>query len=540
MRLYHSQFWVKVGLWILLPGIMLVGCAAPQATQEQIQLVIEVDGETHPVSVPAGSTVQQALDAAHIELGALDRTDPALFTVTQKDEHIRVIRVKEEFVVKEVVIPFERQTLRNESLAPGKENEVYLQVGENGLEEITYRKVYEDGVEVSSNAVRSAVIRKPVPEIIMVGIQTPFIPVAIPGKLIYLRDGNAWLIEETTGNRRAIVTTGDLDGRVLALSDDLNWLLFTRASKEEGAINSLWAMQITGEKNDPIDLEVPNVIQFADWIPGSSTKIIFSTVEERATAPGWQANNDLNVITFSTTGWTSQWDVVIEPNSGGIYGWWGTNFAWSPDRQNLAIARPDGLQLVNYLDGTITLMADIVPLLTRGDWAWVPGISWSPDGQILYTVDHVPPPGSSTPEESPLFDLAAVPVPGGPLLRIISQSGMFSYPISSPFQTRSDGQQSYQVAYLQAVFPTQSETSRYRLALMDRDGSNPKVLFPTEGSTGITPQRDWGAWSPEPLSETGNYAIALVYQGNLWLVDTVNGQGQQVTGDGLTTRVIWK
>ena len=540
MRLYHSQFWVDACLGILLAGFLLAGCAAPQATQEQIQLQIEADGKQHGVTVPAGSTVQQALDAAQIELGALDRTEPALFTVATKDGQIRVIRVSEEFEVKEVIIPFERQTLRNESLPPGKENEVYLQIGQNGLQEITYRKVFEDGVEVSSNPVRSTVIREPIPEIIMVGIQTPFVPVAIPGRLIYLRDGNAWLIEETTGNRRAIITTGDLDGRVLALSDDRNWLLFTRSSSGEGQINSLWAMQITGGEHDPIDLKVPNVIQFADWTPGSSSKIVFSTVEARATAPGWQANNDLNVLTFSSSGWTSQWDVIIEPNSGGIYGWWGSSYAWSSDRQTLAIARPDGLQLVNFLDGAITPLAEIVPLLTRGEWAWVPGISWSPDGKVLYTVDHVPPPGSSAPEESPLFDLAAVPVPGGPLLRIISQAGMFSYPMASPSQTRSDGQQTYQVAYLQAVFPTQSETSRYRLAVMDRDGSNPRAIFPTEGSTGITPQRDWGAWSPGPLHETGNYAIALVYQGNLWLIDTLTGQAQQVTGDGLTTRVIWK
>jgi hypothetical protein len=540
MRLYHSHFWVDACLGILLAGFLLAGCTAPQATQEQIQLQIEADGKQHGVTVPAGSTVQQALDAAQIELGALDRTEPALFTVATKDGQIRVIRVSEEFEVKEVIIPFERQTLRNESLPPGKENEVYLQIGQNGLQEITYRKVYEDGMEVSSNPVRSTVIREPIPEIIMVGIQTPFVPVAIPGRLIYLRDGNAWLIEETTGNRRAIITTGDLDGRVLALSDDRNWLLFTRSSSGEGQINSLWAMQITGGEHDPIDLKVPNVIQFADWMPGSSSKIVFSTVEARATAPGWQANNDLNVLTFSSSGWTSQWDVIIEPNSGGIYGWWGSSYAWSSDRQTLAIARPDGLQLVNFLDGAITPLAEIVPLLTRGEWAWVPGISWSPDGKILYTVDHVPPPGSSAPEESPLFDLAAVPVPGGPLLRIISQAGMFSYPMASPSQTRSDGQQTYQVAYLQAVFPTQSETSRYRLAVMDRDGSNPRAIFPTEGSSGITPQRDWGAWSPEPLHETGNYAIALVYQGNLWLIDTLTGQAQQVTGDGLTTRVIWK
>lgn len=540
MRLYHSQIWVTSCLSLLLLGILSSGCAAPQATQEMIQLQIKTDGELTSASVPAGSTIQQVLDMAGIRLGTLDMTEPALFTVPKNGETIQVIRVSEEFEVEEVVIPFERQILRNESLPPGKENEVYLQIGKNGLQEITYRKVFENGIEVSSNAVRSTLIREPVPEILMVGIQTPFIPVAIPGRLVYIRDGNAWLIEETTGDRRAIITTGDLDGRVLSLSEDLGWLLFTRNSKEEGVINNLWAAQITNEETLLIDLEVPNVIQFADWTPGSSTRVVFSTVEVRSTAPGWQANNDLNVLTFSATGWTSTWDVIIEPNSGGLYGWWGTSFAWSPDRQTLALARPDGVQLVTYKDGTVTPLAEIVPVQTRGDWAWVPGISWSPDGQILYTVDHVPPPGSSAPEESPLFDLAAVPVPGGPVLRIISQAGMFSYPLASPDQSSGDGERSYQVAYLQAAFPTQSETSRYRLAVMDRDGSNPHAIFPADGSPGITPQRDWGAWSPEPMAENGNYAIALVYQGNLWLVDTVTRQAQQVTGDGLTTRVIWK
>ena len=34
--------------------------------------------------------------------------------------------------------------------------------------------------------------------------------------------------------------------------------------------------------------------------------------------------------------------------------------------------------------------------------------------------------------------------------------------------------------------------------------------------------------------------IALIYQGNIWLVDTASGESIQVTGDGLTSRVIWR
>jgi hypothetical protein len=32
----------------------------------------------------------------------------------------------------------------------------------------------------------------------------------------------------------------------------------------------------------------------------------------------------------------------------------------------------------------------------------------------------------------------------------------------------------------------------------------------------------------------------VIYQGNLWLVDSGDGQAYQVTGDGLVTRIDWK
>ncbi len=499
-----------------------------------------MDGQTIEENIPAGSTVQQALNAAKLDLGSLDRTDPAPFSVLSDEAEVKLIRVSEKFEVVQTVVPFEHQTLRNESLPEGKENEVYLQNGKNGLQEITYRKVYEDGVEVSSSPIKSVTIEQPVPEIVMIGIQSPLVPVTIPGRLIILRDGNAWLIEESTGNRRAIVTTGDLDGRVFSLSDDKNWLLFTRRSEVEDEINTLWVMDIRDETGKLIDLKVSNVVHFADWVPNSNSKVIFSTVEPRSTAPGWQANNDLNVFSVSPSGWTSKQTVILEPNSGGVYGWWGSSFAWSPDRETLAIARPDGISLVNFYNGEVQSVSDIVPLQTRGDWAWVPPIAWSPDGRTIFTIDHVPPPGSLSPEESPIFDLAAIPMGAGGIIHMISQAGMFAYPIVSPITPKASGELAYQVAYLQAIFPTQSETSRYRLGVMDRDGSNQQVIFPAEGTPGLDPQQNWGAWSPEPLPESGHSAIALIYQGNLWLVDTETSRGQQVTGDGLTTRVIWK
>lgn len=520
----------------------MTACSAPPATQALIDVKITADGQDISVQLPPGSTVQQALDAAGLSLSSMDRTEPPLYSILTSGSEVRVVRVTEDFEVVQEVIPFEHQTLRNESLP--QDQEIYLQKGKNGLQEITYRRVYEDGVEVSGDTiVKKVTLEEPVPEIIMIGIQAPFVPVAVPGKMIYLRDGNAWMIEESTGNREAVVTTGDLDGRILSLSSDGSWLLFSRQSDEEGQINSLWVKDISSEDSKLIDLTVPNVIHFADWIPGSDSKVVFSTVEPRTTAPGWQANNDLYALSFSNSGWVTKWKdkPVLEPNSGGIYGWWGTSFAWAPDGQQLAYARADGIGLLNFLDGTQTPVMDITPFQTHGDWAWVPSLAWGPYGKTIYTVDHVPPAGSASPEESQVFDLTAISINADRPLNIVSQAGMFAYPLVSPLQPKASGEGAYQVAYLQAIFPNQSESSRYRLVVMDRDGSNRKVLFPTnDRSGGLSPQNDWGVWSPAPMPESENYAIALIYQGNLWIVDAVTGKAQQITGDGLTTRVIWK
>jgi hypothetical protein len=540
---------------ILLAVLISAGCNQAQATQDMIQVRLTADGQQLDLDVPAGSTVQQALNIAEIELNELDRTEPTVYTVLGDGSQVRVVRVTEEFDVEQVIIPFEQQTLRNESLPV--EKEVLIQEGKTGVQEITYRRVFEDGVQVSNQPipVKAVIVKEPVPEIRMIGVQTPLAPVDVPGTLYYLRDGNVWKIEGNTSNRTAALTLGDLDGRILSLSQDNRWLIFTRRSDQADQINSLWAADISGEgaldpgasqpDQEPIDLGVKNVTQFADFVPGPANKVIFSTVEPREAAPGWQANNDLNVLTFSDNGWTTKWTSVLDSNAGGVYGWWGTSFLWGPDNLHLAFTRADSAGIVNYQSGTMTTTLNILPLQTHRDWAWVPGITWGPDGKALYTIDHIAPAGSTNPEESQAFDLTAVLLDGGPTLHLVSQTGMFAYPLASPLQEQA-GSVDYQIAFLQALFPDQSETSRYRVTIMDRDGSNRKTLFPPEDKPGMEPQQYWGAWSPAPLPGTPggelgtDYALAVIQQGNLWIVSTSTGEAMQITGDGLTNRVIWR
>jgi len=503
-----------------------------------LQIEILGDGQSYPVQVPLQSTVQDALEVAGLSLGTLDRIEPPLHSFFAEDSQVIITRIYEEFEIEEVVIPFEQQMQPSEVLSVGDTQPLTL--GKNGIREITYRIVYEDSIEVSKTEIKSIIVAEPVTQIMLVGVQSSFTPLQIPGRLLYLSDGNAWIMEGTTANRSALISSGDLDGRVFSISGDGEWLLFSRHAEGEESINSLWVVKIDDPEIE-IDLQVENVIHFADWQPGSTNLVAASTVEPRQAAPGWQANNDINISNFSENGWVEPSpDVVVETNSGGVYGWWGMDFDYGLNAGMMAYAGPDQVGTINFEEGTRVPLLDIVPLKTVGDWAWVPGTEWGPNGNVIFTVRHAPPEGAVSPEESPVFNLTAIPLAGGQVVDLVSQVGMFAYPLPSPIQPTPAGEGAYQIAYLQAVFPDQSDTSPYRLVVMDRDGSNRQELFPPPEIPGIDPQQDWAAWAPQPLPGGEGYAIAVLYQGNIWLVDSKSGEFWQITGDGRINNVDWR
>ncbi len=210
------------------------------------------------------------------------------------------------------------------------------------------------------------------------------------------------------------MTTGDLDGSIFSLSPDGSWLLFTRRSKLENTINTLWTARTDQEGSQLIDLKVSNIVHYAGWKPGSAYVIAYSTVEARASAPGWQANNDLNLLSMNRSGELRSLPPLLDTNMGGNYGWWGMTFAWSQDGSAMAYTRPDSVGLLEQSKdpgkGQLNSSLDIITLQTRSDWAWVPGLTWAPNGKTLFTVEHVPTPGAASPEESTSFDLAAIPL----------------------------------------------------------------------------------------------------------------------------------
>lgn len=515
-------------------SILLAGCFAPQIAGEQINVQVIADGETRQVQVQSGSTAGQALEAAGLHVGNLDRSDPPIYTVVGNGDQIHLTRVREEFTTEEVTIPFDQQIARNESLPVGETR--LVQPGINGKQELTYRILYEDDVEVNRSAVKIVTLQEALPEIVMVGAQSAYAPLVIPGKIAYLAGGNAWLMEGTTANRRPLVTTGDLDGRIFSISPDGRWLLYSRKSSKpaDEEINTLWAVNLTNPDATPFNLGIKNVVHSAIWTP-SSANVAYTTVEPRSTAPGWQANNDIYKVVIGN-GWAGTPQRVLEANSGGVYGWWGLELHYSPEGI-LSYARADQVGLVDQQKGELKPLLEITPLQTHSDWAWVPGMTWGADSQTVFVVTHAPPPNLVNAEESPYFDLTAASTANKATMRLVQQTGMFAYPSASALR-QSGKEKSYQLAFLQAIFPEQSETSRYRVVVMDRDGSNRRAIFPPADAPGLEPQTP--VWAAEPLEgQTGDFLL-LIYQGNLWLVDSGSEQAFQITGDGLINRVDWK
>lgn len=534
MRLYQPLMRRTTRLRWLMCAILLTACAGSGTPVGSADVTVAVDGQTYAVSVPGGASAQQAVEAAGIEMGELDRLTPAGFTVVADGDVLQVTRVEERFEIESSVVPFERQTLRNEALPEGETR--LLQAGENGLQETTFRIVMEDGVEASRTPVKLEIVQAPRPEIVMIGVQAAYSPVPVDGSLAYVSGGNVWIVSGDSGSRRPVVVTGDVDGRILQLTPDGRWVLYTRRG-DEGTddINTLWAASTLNADFPPISLRAANVVHFADWSPHPGAMVVaYSTVEPRPAAPGWQANNDLVLATIRVgdeSGRVARTETILPANAGGQYGWWGTTFAWADDGDRLAYARADGVGIIDLEAPSFETLLSLVPYQTLGDWAWVPGLAWGHDSRTLFTVRHGPPVGLESEAASPVFDVVALQTSTGAVLPMQGRTGMFAYPSVSQAIEQPDGELAYPIAFLQAMTPLESRDSHYQVVVADRDGSNRRAIFPAAGEPGVEPQTV--VWSPDGAR------LALIYRGDVTIVDVATGVGHRLTSDGQATRVDW-
>jgi uncharacterized protein YcfL len=528
---------------IALTILLLAACTA--APEGAYTVTVVADGEARTLVLEEAVTVSDVLTRAGIALGDLDRVNPPGFSRITDGLTITVVRVQEETVVEEVVIAFERRTTRNDGMPAGESR--LLQAGVNGMAEVTYRVTYENGVEIARSEIRRIVLTEPQDEVVMVGSQGELPSVTVEGALFYLSGGNAWVIRQNSANRRPLTVDGRLDGRVFAVSSDGVRALFTQtcedADPEDGLCNTLWAvLDTTAQEIEPIELDVQNVL-YADWAPGWERIIVYSTAEPRPGFPGWQANNDLWRAQISANGATIRREELLEPSGGGVYGWYGTVFAFSPDGLTLAWAQPDAVGVLappyeGPEDATPTpVPRDEPPPLPDAyeqrtllrfspanayDFVWVPTVAWSPDGLLVATTVHGAPLGTESSEDSPIFDLVVADAAGAYTVTLVPRAGMWS-------SAQYSGER---IAYLLAIDPLNSTASRYRLVVADRDGSNAQTVYPPETMPGL--QAQTVAWSPD-----GEH-IALIHQGDLYILDISAGLAQQLSSDGLSSSPVWR
>lgn len=516
----------------LLPIIIFTAACQTQPNQ----IFVEVDGTRQTLTTEA-TTVREVLAEANVVLGPQDRVDPDLYVELEPGLTIVVIRVREEIETERRVVPFERQTVVNEALAAGESR--IAQLGANGEDEVAIRVVYENGIEIGRTEVSRAVVIEPVPEILVVGPQDTLPPVPIEGTVTYISNGNAWLMRDSSSSRRALTTNGNLDGRVFSLAPDGRRLLYTTElpNEIELPINEMWLASTTIVGEMPITLGIRGVLHAA-WSPVvTESLVLYSTARRTSGPPGWQANNDLWLLSLpaSSSSETAENNEspepvpLIPPNTAGLYPWWGTSFAWSPDGTQLAYARPDQIGVIDLTDiaaeaspgDYTTPLVDFPPLQTFSDWAWVPGLSWSPDGQFVAAAVHGPPLASEPPEESPVFDLWLISTAGTISAKVAGSVGMWTNPAWGAAG----------IAFGQAVEPLRSMSSRYSIQLIDKDGSNKHQIFPFREELGV--QLPELVWSPD------GDELLFIYNGNLHLISRGGGVSRQLSSDGQASQPRW-
>jgi hypothetical protein len=513
-----------VGLLAMLLGVSLVACQVKGG-----QVTVVADGESHRVTVQE-ATVGEVLQQAGVMLGQLDRVSPDTWQVVRPGDTVVVTRIRKEFVEVEETLPFARETVQNEALPSGERR--MAQKGEPGRIRITYSVLYADGTEIDRSEARREVIVEPVPEIVVVGAKGSFASVPITGTVAYLSNGNAWTMRETSGSRRPLTSWGDLDGRVFDLSPDGRYLIFTRAggSEPDTPLNTLWIVTTTVLGANPVPLGLESLL-YAEWAPDGA-RLAYSTAEHTGGRPGWKANNDLWLASFADPEAPLRIQgrsLLLAASSDGAFSWWGANYAWSPEGAYIAYARPDQIGIVDVDVKLPIRLIEFPEYNTYSDWVWTSDLSWSADGRFLACTVHRPIGQGVTNEDSPSFDVAVIAVDRSVHARLVRDAGMWAGAQWSP----ADRGAASRIAFGWAQQPYESDRSYYDLYLMDRDGSNPRRLYPPAGSVGLVAPPEI-AWSP------AGEQILMIHGGNLFLLDVDSGLSRQLTGDGGASLLRWQ
>lgn len=490
-----------------------------------IQIEITADNSTQTVTTEA-TNVRELLEEVNIQLNDLDEVTPPLFTLLQDGMEVQVVRVTESLEVIPQSIPFERQVVRSETME-ADDPPVILQGGKAGLQEVTVRIVYRDGLEAERWPTQTVVIEPAQNEIVMVGIGAGAGNVTFAGLLAYISGGTAVLLRGQTAFPEQIETGAVLDGRVFSLSPTGSYLLYTQTTTNTTRFNnSLWIVG-TERGAEPRPLKIENVL-WAGWNPASleTLQIAYTTAASTNSPPGWEANNDVWLLEIPVGDETELEPEQLVEAYPATYGWWGGNYAWSPNGRFLAYSFADE---VGVLDISAKEEADRRRILqefteydTLSSWVWVPTLSWSPNGRFLAFTNH------NSPDTQVLaFDVWVADVTNGILGRFVEQAGMWGHV--------HWGAGANQIAFLRSTNPSDSQRSSYTLWLMDSDGSNAHQIYPPAGENSyFAVEQQFMVWGP-----TGR-DMAFIFNNALYMFNLITGEAHRATDDStIASRPTW-
>ncbi len=523
-----SLRWRLFGLFSLL---FLSACAPGPK-----RVVILVDGSRRVVDTDV-ATVQDVLKEQKITIGDNDRVEPPLYAEVGRSETIKVTRVQVTTEAVRQPIPFGRRILRDEAY-PDRQMQV-VQLGVNGETAITYTVTIENDVQVERRETGRQVLTEPKDEIIAIGTRGSLSSVPITGTIAYQANGNIWVMRNSSGDKRILTTTGDLDGRVFSLSADGRYALFSRAADVSSkSLNTLWIMDTLVLGEMPRALPISDVL-FAQLAPDARS-IIYSTGEKTAAAPGWKAKNDLWLASLAPSDLTASPPVPITLNPRKIwnatipapYSWWGANFAWSPDGRAVAYAFSNEIGFSQIPASTDREAVRVplkrfAPFRSPSDWIWTPQLTWSPDSRFVIAAVHAPLENDRVASDNPTFEVWGLARDRTALAPLAKQTGMWAAPVWSPADANSESM----IAFGVALSPSDSERSRYALYVMDRDGGNKMQIFPQGKEDGLVVVQV--AWSPDVRQ------LVAVRDGDLWIYDFASARWSQLTANGASALPRW-
>ncbi len=488
-------------------ALLSVSCS-PTRQGGDLLVTLLADGSERTMLLPASTSVSALLNQVDIVLGPLDRIEPPLPTTLHDGMRVTIVRVLEEERCERHPIPFQRVGPVEPAIGAAQR----VQTGLPGEEERCHRVRIEDGIERGRTETSRVIIREAVDEIWREDTLAEDEPFSFPGTLVWLSEGNAWLARGDSSQLRPLTWDGKLDGRVLSLTSDGTRLLFTRKQVDDRNAtdsNTMWLMPDLDNPSEVVRL-LPESVRLADWTPGSATEFAYT---DRA------AEGSISIVRIDPdTGEILSFRELLPPRPADGAEPAITGFNWSGDGGHLAWVQGDSVGVMDEFGNNVTLLSGEAGLMsTRGPCTSHAPV-WSPNSRFVAI-------GLPAKADSP-SSVYIIDSRGELKVSLATNVGPCPAPSWAPHR------ESGLLAHLQARDPDRPNSrAGLDLMLLDRDGSNERLLFPESGQPGLEPQQV--VWSGDAR------LLAFFWQEQLWLVDAVSGEARPFPFSGTVSRIEW-